>query len=75
MATTRTSGGKHAIIVSPRGRFLNEIVEVAAQRAAQLRQELEYHNHRYYVLDDPVIPDSQYDLLFRELVNIKRTQP
>lgn len=54
---------------------MSENLEVAAQRAAQLRQELEYHNHRYYVLDDPVIPDSQYDLLFRELVTLEGLHP
>lgn len=34
---------------------------------AALRTEIERHNYRYYVLDDPSIPDSEYDLLMREL--------
>ncbi|MEK7191578.1 MAG: hypothetical protein AAB153_04700, partial [Pseudomonadota bacterium] len=33
----------------------------AAARAAALRDEINNHNHRYYVLDSPVISDAQYD--------------
>ena len=40
-------------------------------RAERLRQDLEHHNHRYYVLDDPEIDDVEYDRLFRELVQIE----
>jgi DNA ligase (NAD+) len=36
-------------------------------RIAQLREQIEQHNHRYYVLDDPSISDAEYDRLFREL--------
>ena len=32
-------------------------------RAAQLRETLNYHNYRYYELDDPEIPDAEYDRL------------
>lgn len=39
----------------------------AAQRAAELRRRIEDANHRYYVLDDPDIPDAEYDQLMREL--------
>ena len=46
-----------------------------AQRAEQLRRELNYHNHRYYTLDDPVISDGQYDLLLRELREIEAEHP
>jgi DNA ligase (NAD+) len=41
------------------------------ERAERLRKELERHNYRYYVLDDPQIGDADYDLLFRELVRIE----
>lgn len=41
-------------------------------RAERLRKELEHHNHRYYVLDDPAIDDTEYDRLFRELVQIEQ---
>jgi DNA ligase (NAD+) len=42
------------------------------ERAERLRKELEHHNRRYYVLDDPEIDDAEYDRLFRELVRIEQ---
>src|SRR5512141_2559988 len=47
----------------------------AAQRIAQLRTELERHNHAYYVLDAPTIPDAEYDRLFRELQDLEARHP
>jgi DNA ligase (NAD+) len=47
----------------------------AADRAAWLRRELETHNHRYYVLDEPVITDGEYDKLFHELVALEAEHP
>ncbi|MDX3905650.1 MAG: NAD-dependent DNA ligase LigA [Pigmentiphaga sp.] len=47
----------------------------AMQRAAQLRQELALHNTRYYVLDDPLISDAEYDALFAELVKLEQEFP
>ncbi|MGV6826751.1 MAG: DNA ligase LigA-related protein, partial [bacterium] len=44
-------------------------------RAAELREQLEHHNHQYYVLDEPEIPDSEYDRLFRELQGIESEHP
>jgi DNA ligase (NAD+) len=44
----------------------------ARDRAERLRQELEHHNRRYYVLDDPEIGDAEYDRLFRELVELEQ---
>ena len=40
---------------------------LAAERARELRSEIERHNYAYYVLDAPNIPDAEYDQLFREL--------
>ena len=37
-------------------------LEAARARVQTLRDELNYHNHRYYVLDEPSIPDAEYDL-------------
>lgn len=45
------------------------------QRAAALRDELAHHNHLYYVLDAPEIPDAEYDRLFRELLQLEQTYP
>ena len=47
----------------------------AAQRAAELRRQLEHHNHRYYVLDAPEITDAEYDVLFRELQALEAEHP
>jgi DNA ligase (NAD+) len=51
------------------------VSEQAAQRAAELRRELEEHNHRYYVLDDPTIGDDEYDALLDELREIEAAHP
>ncbi len=40
----------------------------AASRIDALREEIRHHNHRYYVLDDPLISDVEYDELLRELI-------
>ncbi|MDD3884890.1 MAG: NAD-dependent DNA ligase LigA [Gallionella sp.] len=45
------------------------------RRAAQLREEIERHNTHYYVLDTPVIPDAEYDRLFRELQSLEAEHP
>ena len=47
----------------------------AAERAASLRAELGRHNHAYYVLDAPTIPDAEYDKLFRELQGLEAEFP
>ncbi len=46
-----------------------------AARAKRLRERIEYHNHRYYVLDDPEIPDAEYDRLMRELEALEAADP
>ena len=45
------------------------------QRARQLREELNSHNYRYYVLDDPEIPDVEYDRLLRQLQKLEEDHP
>lgn len=49
--------------------------QIPAQRAEQLRQQLEYHEHRYYVLDSPEISDAEYDGLMRELQALEEAHP
>jgi len=49
--------------------------EQAQKRAEELRGLLEHHNYRYYVLDDPEVPDAEYDRLMRELEAIEAAQP
>ena len=46
-----------------------------ADRAAELRAQLHHHAHRYYTLDDPEIPDAEYDKLFRELQALESEHP
>ncbi len=46
-----------------------------AERAAELREQLRHHGHRYYVLDDPEIGDDQYDALLDELRAIEAEHP
>ena len=41
----------------------------------RLRAELAEHNHRYYVLDEPLISDAAYDQLFRRLVDLEAAYP
>ena len=45
------------------------------KRIAELREQLNYHNYRYYVLDDPVISDHEYDQLMRELIELEARYP
>src|SRR5690554_1136004 len=45
------------------------------KRAEELRSALDEHNYRYYVLDDPGIPDAEYDRLFRELQTLELEHP
>ena len=47
----------------------------AAERASELRAQLHHHAHRYYTLDDPEIPDAEYDRLFRELQALEAAHP
>ncbi len=46
-----------------------------AERARSLREQINYHNHRYYVLDNPEIPDAEYDRLYRELEALEAAHP
>ena len=45
------------------------------ERVTRLREEIEHHNHQYYVLDAPVISDAEYDRLFRELEQLETEHP
>jgi len=45
------------------------------ERAARLREELERFDHAYYVLDAPLVPDAEYDRLFRELQDLEARHP
>jgi DNA ligase (NAD+) len=53
---------------------LSSTTDVKA-RADELRRQLEYHGHRYYVLDDPELSDPEYDALLNELRDIEAEHP
>jgi DNA ligase (NAD+) len=59
--------------------FLTESDEVldlpAAEQAAELRVILHYHEWRYYIQNDPVISDTEYDLLYKQLEALEATYP
>jgi DNA ligase (NAD+) len=44
-------------------------------RAAELRAQIAHHDYRYHVLDDPEIPDAEYDRLMRELRELESAHP
>ena len=45
------------------------------QRIEELREQVGYHNYRYYVLDNPEISDAEYDRLFDELAVLEDKHP
>jgi len=49
--------------------------EAIRKRVEKLREEIEYHNYRYYVLDQPEITDAEYDLLMRDLEKLEEQSP
>ena len=49
--------------------------KAAFERAGELRRLIEHHDYSYYVLDDPEVPDAEYDRLMRELEGIESGHP
>ena len=47
----------------------------AESRAKELREKLNHYGYLYYVMDDPAVPDYEYDMLYRELENIEAEYP
>src|SRR5258706_2056937 len=45
------------------------------REARELREQIQYHEHRYYVLDDPEISDAQYDALMNRLKELEAAYP
>ena len=52
-----------------------DVDRAVREEAATLRQQLNDHNHLYYVLDDPSIPDAEYDRLMRKLQQLESEHP
>ncbi len=51
------------------------MTETIRKRVEKLREEIEYHNYRYYILDQPEISDAQYDRLMSELEVLEEEYP
>ena len=47
----------------------------AAARVRELRTQIDHHNYRYHVLDDPEVSDAEYDRLMRELKALEEQYP
>ncbi|MFC1750275.1 NAD-dependent DNA ligase LigA [Pseudomonadota bacterium] len=47
----------------------------APARVLELREQINHHNYRYYVLDEPEIPDAEYDRQLRELQSLEERHP
>ncbi|MEE4302666.1 MAG: NAD-dependent DNA ligase LigA [Wenzhouxiangella sp.] len=54
---------------------MNDERKDAASRIETLREKIHEHNYRYYVLDDPIISDADYDRLLRELQELEAEHP
>jgi DNA ligase (NAD+) len=54
---------------------MNHEIEAIQQQLKKLRQVIAQHNYNYYVLDNPSIPDAEYDKIFRELQQIEQRYP
>ncbi|HBN81981.1 MAG TPA: DNA ligase (NAD(+)) LigA, partial [Ruminococcaceae bacterium] len=50
-------------------------VKEAEERAGQLREQISYHNRKYYVQDAPEISDYEYDMMYRELQQLENEFP
>jgi len=53
----------------------NELLTLDTSEIDVLRDKLRHHAHCYYVLDDPEIPDAEYDRLFRQLQQLEKKHP
>ncbi len=55
--------------------MVSMVPDAIKKQAEKLREEIEYHNYRYYVLDQPEISDAQYDRLMKELEKLEEQYP
>lgn len=61
--------------VSSKARKRGTVATSVAKQIAELREKIRYHEHRYYVLDDPEISDYEFDQLMRRLGDLEREHP
>jgi DNA ligase (NAD+) len=53
----------------------NSSLNILKEQLTKLYQQINQYNHQYYVLDQPSVPDAEYDRLMRELISIEETHP
>src|SRR5262245_3582311 len=61
--------------IPPKSSMASSRARAPAQRAAELREVLDYHLYRYHVLDEPEISDAEFDRLYDELVALEEANP
>ncbi|MCD6546027.1 MAG: NAD-dependent DNA ligase LigA [Thermotogae bacterium] len=54
---------------------MSQIPKKILEEIEKLREEIEYHNYRYYILNDPVITDQEYDELMKRLIELEKKYP
>jgi DNA ligase (NAD+) len=64
-----------ALILKPSQRGLNVAKPTPAERATDLRQQIDHHNHLYYVDNAPIISDREFDKLLQELIDLEKQHP
>jgi len=69
------TGGKKMAAKGGAGLHEGASAKDPAARIAELRELINEHNYRYYVLDDPIISDAEYDALMRELIALEEAHP
>src|SRR5690606_7767666 len=70
-----TTASSRSGTCAPRADPVRPQMSTPAARVAELRRQIEDANYRYHVLDDPAIPDAEYDALMRELEALEREHP
>src|SRR3989338_10730942 len=50
-------------------------MQLIERQITDLREKINYYNYCYYVLDNPAVPDAEYDRLFRELERLEKQHP
>lgn len=54
---------------------MSKVTTLLVEEAEKLHRLIDYHNHRYFVLDDPEISDAEYDRLFDQLIQLEKDHP
>lgn len=55
--------------------FLKAVKEITLKQIGELRDVLRFHEYRYYVQNDPLIADTEYDTLFKQLEHLEKEDP